>query len=353
MDLFLFWIKIFVKRFLNLFKSSPVLIIWIAAVSGAFIFAAVNNYISLSLDENVLFITLPFLVIYALIKSIKYYNLMPLLVRYSKSNLNNNIIYARFFLKQALLNNILLIIFIITAYYSLRKIIYLLLFSAIGVLSIIVSFLIMYFKNKYTNEKIKKVRLNKSKINPLIKSALHEYITPDFIILMIVSISLFIIVLIEFTGYNLLKEIRIQFFIYILIAFSIGFAGIVDSVNNINWLFRAIINVNDFKYHFKRTALFLLSFFGLFLLLFIFSGGFVNYGLLLKYLYCLFIILTVTINIAFSRSNILIKFILISINIMFTVWISTLNSGYLLILIIPVIISYIKAKSEYIEWTIL
>jgi hypothetical protein len=213
----------------------------------------------------------------------------------------------------------------------------------------------MYFNNKYINEKIKKVRLKKNKINPLIiiKSALNEYITPDFLILTIVSISLFIIVLIEFTGYNLLKEIRIQFFIYALIAFSIGFAGIVDSIYNINWLFRAIINVNDFKYHFKRTVFFLLSIFGVFLLLFILSGGFVNYGLLFKYLYCLCIILTVTINIAFSRSNILIKFIIISINIMFTIWISTLNSSFLLFLFIPLIISYIKVKSEYMEWTIL
>jgi len=183
MALFLFWIKIFINRFLNLFKSSLVLIIWIAVVAGAFIFVAVNNYISLSLDEGILFITLPFLVIYALIKSLKNYNLMPLLVRYSKSNFNNSIIYASFFLKQALFNNILLILFIIAAYYSLRKIKYLLLFFVIGVLSIIVSFLVMYFKNKYINEKIKKVRLNKNKINPLIKSALHEYITPNFIFL--------------------------------------------------------------------------------------------------------------------------------------------------------------------------
>jgi len=353
MTLLLFWIKILINRINNLFKSSPVIIIWAAVVIGAFIFAIANKYISISIDENTLFFIIPFLLLFPLISSFENNNLLPLLIRYSKSEYSNKIIYIKYFLKQAFIKNIFLIIFLIAAYYSLREKIYLFLFPVIIILSVTLSFLFMYYKNVYLNKKIKEVNTKKRHINPLIKSTLHEYLTPDFIVLALLSISLFIIILMEFSQNNLYLQMETQFFIYASIAISIGFLGVVESIYNIYWMYQTIIFSNDYKYHFKRTAIFLAGVFGLFILIFIISGGIVNLKIMLKYFLCICVIFTVTINIALSKSNIIFKIIIISINIILTIWISTLNFIFLLVLTFPVIISYIKAKNEYWEWTVL
>ena len=353
MTLILFWVKITIKRILNLFKSSPVMIIWLAVVIGAFVFAVINNYVSLSLDKNTLMFVIAFFVLFSLVNSFRNHDLMPLLIKYSKSKISNKIIYTRFFLKQAFINNLMLIIFLIAAYSSFGTITSFILFSGICVLSIMASFFIMYFKYLYIDKKIQNVHIMKKSINPLIKSALHEYITPDFLVLAALSVSLFIIIFIEFTKNNYFYEIKTQFFIFISIALSVGFLGVIDSIYNINWMFQTIISANDYKYHFKRTAFFLAGIFGLLLTAFILSGGIINPQLLLKYFFCICAILTITINIALTKGNVLFKIILSSINIILTIWISTLHAVFLFILIVPVIASYIKAKSEYREWTYL
>jgi len=45
MELLLFWIKITVKRILNLFISSPLTIIWVMIIITSFIYAFTNRHI--------------------------------------------------------------------------------------------------------------------------------------------------------------------------------------------------------------------------------------------------------------------------------------------------------------------
>jgi len=334
-------------------RSSPVMMIWLVIVIGAFVYAASNNYITIFLDEKTFILIILFLILFAIINSFKNLNIIPLLIKFSKSKTSNRSIYTRFFIKKAFSVNVLLIIFIIVAAISFRNPLYIPIFILIIILSVMISFFTMYIKFLYSNKTVKKDKIKKKIFNPLIKSVLHEYLTPDFIILAVLSVFLFVIILIECFINGSFNDIKTQFFIYTIIAFSIGLAGIIDSIYNINWKFQTIIFNNDFKYNFKRTVIFLVGIFGLIFLIIIFSGIIVNFILLLKYLFCIFTILTVTINIAFIKINILIRFIIVSINIILTVWISALHYGFLLVLIIPVIISFVKAKSEYREWTYL
>jgi hypothetical protein len=46
----------------------------------------------------------------------------------------------------------------------------------------------------------------------------------------------------------------------------------------------------------------------------------------------------------------MVKAFIITIFVILTLWISTLPVGFLSILVIPLIISFFKAKNEYREW---
>jgi hypothetical protein len=166
------------------------------------------------------------------------------------------------------------------------------------------------------------------------------------------------IVLFAIITHELLQHIDVMhdfenqrvFFIGMLIAMSVGFTGITDSVHHINWKFHAIVSPQDFHYHIKRSALFLSVIFGLLFMLFVFMAIFINVTLLPKYVYCMLIYLLLSTNIAFINNSILTKSILLLLSLILTVWISTLHIAFSVILFAPVFLTYIKAKNEYKEW---
>jgi hypothetical protein len=352
MDLMRFWIKVIAKRMFNLFKSSPLLVIWIMIIIGAFIYAFSNRYIELNLDTRSIFIVISLLIIYSFLRSIKNYNVMPVLIIYSKSKLQNRYIYFRFFLKQAFLNNILLLIWGIVTFNSLIYKKYSIMAIGLIIFSIILSYLIMYIKNQRLNKIIKNGKKGIN-INPKIKSIIHDYFSSDFLIMVILSFALFIVFMLELIKHNdYLQNIENQsnFFIILTIIFSIGFMGIIDAITKINWKFQALISPNDLNYHIRRTMLILGVMFVWLLVPFVIIGSIVNVILLIKYLYCIFVLFMFTVLIAFTFGHILIKGTILTLFIGLTIWISTLPAGFLLILLIPVVLMYFKAKNEYREW---
>lgn len=356
MNLIFFWVKIAVKRITALFNSSPVLIIWTMIIIGSFFYAIVNKHIEIALDMRTLFVVIPFLVLSSLLNSFKNYNLMPMLIVYSKSKLTNKNICSKFFIKQTLKNNILLLVFAVIAYNYIADKKYYAVIIGTTIFSIILSFILMYVKNIYLNRRTAKTITKKSKINPIIKSALYDYLAPNFLPMAIICIAFFLLIIVEFTkDINSLYELKNQpvFFILMTIVFSIGFMGIVESIPNINWKFQAIISPNDFKYHIKRTSFFLCGIFGWLLALFIIIGGIINPSLLLKYLYCIFVLFFVTLHISFTMSSMIMKAITLLIITVLTIWISTLSVGFLAVLIIPILVTLFKAKNEYMEWSLL
>ena len=357
-ELLLFCIRITIKRILKLFKAFPLLIIWVTIIIVSFIYAITGKNIVVMPNLQIMIIITPFLVLVSLFKSLKNYNVMPVLTQYSKSSLQNNYIYIIFFIKQAFVNNIWLLAFNFIIYYFVRSKKYIAITLTATVISFVLSFLLMYLKNNLKTKKTnyKKTKRINPKINPLIKSAIFDYVTPDFFTIAVVCIALALVIMIETTkNVNSLYELEnpLILFIGLTIILSIGFIGITDSIRNINWKFQAIISPNTFSYHVKRTMLFLITAFGLLLLFFVFIGARINVLLLLKYLYCVVILLCISIFIAFTTDNIITKGIILLLIIAFTVWISTLSVGLLPILLIPLFAVLIKAKNEYREWSLL
>jgi len=347
-----FWIKIGFKRTRDLFKISPITVIWAMIIFSAFIYAFINNHITIQLDLKLSVLISLFLVIYSLSCSFKNYNVMLYLIKYTKSKYPNKIIIVKYLMMQAFKNNIMLLVFIIISYNSIKNIKYFPIILGITLFSMILSFSIMYIRNKYNNMRIIKIYSKRLNINPFIKSALYDYFTSDFFALSIISITISLIFIATFINYFNTHYNWEPHFIIITVAFAIGFLGVIESIPNINWKFQAILSPNDYKYHIKRTMLFLGGIYGWLLLLFVITGSIINLGLLLKYFYCLIVLLLVTVNVAFTFTNKILKVVLIMLPIIaITIWISTLPAVFLPILIIPVVITFFKAKNEYREWS--
>jgi len=356
MVLWIFWVKIFFKRLFYLIKSSPALIVWLMIIIGAFVFAFTNNYINISMDIQTIIMVIMLLTLFSLLNSLKNYNVMPILIKYSKSRNNNKNIKIKFFIKQAVKNNMLLLVFSIIIYITILNIHYFPIIIGTAIFSIILSFSLMYIKHNCINNKVKKYNQRTVKINPIIKSILYDYLSPNFLVMAVLCFTLTFMVIIEYSGdINILNETNNQtvFFILFTVIISIGFMGIIESVPNINWKFWAIVCSKKYSYYIKRTILFLISVFSSLLITFIFMGSIINIPLLLKHLYSIAIVLFVTVNTAYTVSHILIKGIILFAFITLTVWISTLPVIYITLLLIPAFFIMIKAKNEYKEWYLL
>ncbi len=201
MVLLLFWIRITIKRILKLFIDSPITIIWVMIIIFSFLYAFTTKNIVITQDIQI--IATLFLVFISLFKSLKNYNVMPVLIQYSKSRIQNRNIHFMLFIKQTFMNNILLIIFNVIALKFINNKKNFIIMLTMTVISLVLSFLLMYLKN---SQKIKKANYKEkkiSKINPLIKSVLYDYLSSDFLITLLLCIGIFIAFII-----NIAKDIN-------------------------------------------------------------------------------------------------------------------------------------------------
>jgi len=360
MALLFFWIKVVIKRILDL--SKPYILFTLCAIIfiGAFVYAFINGHININLDIKTIYIITSLIILLSLVYSFRNYNLIPVLIKYSKSKYHNKSIIKRYFLKRALVNNLLLIIFNVIAFYSIIKYsinhFHIFTLSGITILSMSLSLITMRIKNLSLNKKHSEISDRELMVNPIIKSVICDYLSSDFLISLLLCVGIFIFVIINVAGdINNIHELkdRSTFFIMLTIVFSVGFAGIIGSIPNINWKFQAIVSPNSFKYHLKRTFLFIGGFFGWVVLLFIIFGSIINITLTIKYLYCIFVLLFIAVNISFTITNMMIKTFMLTAIIILTMWVSTLPIGFLPLLLFPVAITFIKAKNEYREWSLL
>jgi len=351
MNYLFFWIRTAARRFVSFFKTSPVIIVGAIIISAASIVA--RNDISIMLNTKELIFIVLFFIFVSLLLSLKKYPTKLLLIMYSKSKFRNKIICILFFIKQAFINNILLFIFIVVALKGVVKIENLKIIPVATICSLVLSLLLMYLKNEYINRKVRKIPVKETKFNPVVKSAVYDYFTSDFLQTALASTVLFIFITVEiikndFSFFALESpSILLIGMVFIL---SIGFMGIVDSISHINWKFLSVVCPKNYSYHFKRSALFLAAFFGLLITLFIFMAAFSGVVFLLKYLYCLLVLLMLSINISFTISGAFYKAVIFILAIALTVWISTLHIAFLPILAAPVLVTFLKAKNEYVEW---
>ena len=351
MNFLFFWMKAAARRFVSLFKTSPVIVIGVIVITAAFITA--RNDIEIILNTQRFVLALLFFILVSILLSFKNYRLMSLLVTYSKSALKNRTILILFFARQALFNNILLFFFIITALKGIVKADHLELLPAAVFCSLFLSILIMYLLNEARMRRIKKKPARVLRLNPEIKSAIYDYFISDFLMAAAVSIVLFIIITVEFAKnklYLFTPENPSIWLIGLVSILSLGFMGIIDSISHINWKFFSVISAKSYSYHFNRSVLFLAAFFGLLIALFIFMAAFSGIALLLKYLYCLLVLLILSINISFTMSAKIFKAVIFTLAIVLTAWISVLHIAFLPVLLIPVLAFFLKSKNEYREW---
>ena len=350
MNLLFFWLKIAIRRIIYLIKRSPVIFIGTIIIVSAFFIA--RNDIDLILGTQTLVVTVVFLVFGSLSLSLKNYHTMPLLMMYSKSGFPNRTIRNIFFIKRAFINNILLVVFNIILLKGLVKTNYFAIAPMAAIFSIVSSFLLMYAKNERVGKKIRKITMVKQKTSPVIKSAIYDYLSSEFLQTTVISIGLFMAVAVLLIGnIRFLHELENPSIVYvgILIILSLGFMGIIESIPHINWRFHAIVFPQKFIWHIKRTALFLGVLFILPVAFLVFMAFFFGFALSLKYLYCTAMVLLLSIHIAFMIGGRLTKALLLLSAVAFTVWISTLNTAFLLILAVPVLLTFFKANNEYRE----
>jgi hypothetical protein len=107
--LVLFWIKIFAKCIVRLFKLSPVVVIGTAIILLAFIVG--KQYARISLDNQKTILIIAVLFFASLPACARKYDTTHILTLYSKSNYSKIVIDTLFFVKQAVFNNIPLIVF--------------------------------------------------------------------------------------------------------------------------------------------------------------------------------------------------------------------------------------------------
>ena len=81
MILLIFWIKVAIKRILDLSKPYLFIIICALISISSFIFAFKNGYISIILDIKPIYIITSLIIFLSLIYSMKNYYLMPQLIR--------------------------------------------------------------------------------------------------------------------------------------------------------------------------------------------------------------------------------------------------------------------------------
>ena len=351
MSYLLFWIKVAARRFVSFFKNSPVVIIGAAVIAAAFIVA--KNDIAITLNTQRLIFAVLFFVLVSLLLSLKKYPTKSLLIMYSKSKFRNKFIHILFFVKQAFFNNILLFIFDIVALKGIVKAETLTPLPIATVCSLVLSLLVMYLKNEYNDRKVRKISAKRSKFNPVVKSAVYDYFTSDFLMTAMVSIVLFIIITVEFVknkfSLSALEDPSILL-IGMVVILSVGFMGIIDSISCINWKFLSVISPKNYNYHFNRSLIFLAAFFSLLIALFIFITALSGIVFLLKYLYCMLVLLLFFINISFMIGGIIYKMFIFVPVVALTVWISALHIAFLPVLAVPVLITFLKAKNEYRKW---
>ena len=337
--------------FVSFFKTSPVIVIGAIVIIAVFIVA--RNDIAITLDTQRLIFAALFFVIVSILLSLKKYPTAPFLIMYSKSKFSNKFIHVLFFIKRAFINNILLFFFGIVVLKGMVKTENFIVIPAATVCSLVLSLLVMYLKNEYINRKVRKISVKRLKFSPIVKSAVYDYFTSDFLLTAMMSIVLFIVITVEFVKNKLslsaLEDPSILL-IGMVVILSVGFMGIIDSVSRINWKFLSVISPKNYNYHFYRSLIFLAAFFSLLIAMLIFITALSGIVFLLKYLYCMLVLLLFSINISFMIGGILYKMFIFVAAVALTVWVSALHIAFLPVLAVPVLITFLKAKNEYREW---
>jgi hypothetical protein len=118
---------------------------------------------------------------------------------------------------------------------------------------------------------------------------------------------------------------------------------------NTNWLFYAVVSL-DFKHHFKKTLVFMLSLYGIVLLQYIITLMYIDIPSLLIYLFSVVSIMLFSIGIAYSKGSMIKKIIVYGLYLRIAVYVLLYNPYIMLAGVLPLVIALFMAKNDFAEW---
>ena len=191
---------------------------------------------------------------------------------------------------------------------------------------------------------------SKIKPSPLIKSTMSDYLTSSFLQGALVIVLAIVYIILHIPLERQEDTAGFDNFIFVLAALiSFGFYMLAESVNGINWLYYAIINPS-FKFHMKRTFLFVSLFFGGFILYIFFMILLQGVYTALFFLVVLFINLMTAISISFLAIRMITKIILSLASYSLIIYLGLSGSLFIFVLLIPVAFLFYKMIKQHHWW---
>ncbi|MDR1399373.1 MAG: hypothetical protein LBJ41_05580 [Treponema sp.] len=340
----LFWTKVAVRRVIALVKLSPIVVIGGTVFIVAFVYTKTDVAISLNIEHFIIIMALLFFA--GLIYSFKSINIPDKLIRYSKSAFSNHALQRFFFIQRAIANNVYTLVFMALVFlkwinpdFPLNPAI----LPALFLLFTVCSFGVLVMRHRDMQRTARAVtwprRVN---INAAIKSTVLDFMTPSFLLLALISVTLFVVVFIDYMSDTHI-EAHLLFAIFLGIS-ALGFTSISDALTGVNWAFYAVIN-RAFTYQFKRAALFLVAVFAPMIII----SAAVNANYLFVYLYAEALLITFFISAGFLNIPAPVSVFLISGFTAITLYISYINPYLTLIMAMPATLLLIKARSDYYD----
>ena len=348
MNLVFFWIKIFIKRLINAIKEQPIIFIFPVILIAAIIIGNVD--IVIELNSRVIMIMLVSLVTLSIITSFKNYRTISSLILFSKSNKTNKYIKFRFFLRNAILNNIFLILIILFSFNKNVSTENYAIMPITAVFSIIVSFLVMYTKDSYLNKKVARNNIEIVKLKPRLKGLIYDYLTSEFVLLFLFSISLLVFFILE-----ILPEIELlhgmenksSILTGTIIILAISSLSINGSIEQINWKFYAIINPCSFSYHVKRSLLFIFTIGGILIITLGLIVLQLGLEMFIKYLFCMVVLFYFSIYNSFAYGNVIAKIVKPALFTILIIFFANIHIVLLLVILAPLYMISNSAKNDF------
>jgi hypothetical protein len=348
MALLAFWLKLLLKRIIELVAISPVI-----TIGGMLLLSALmyTNTTQVTLDFNKFAMLCLFLTLMPAVFSLQEHPILGKLTFYAKSKYSNRLLRHIFFATKSLVNNIVMALFLALVF--LRRIRFDFPFNALKTLllfpcSVLLSFAVIVVRNN--GKKTARKRRDKTPISPVVKSALYDYIKSALMAGIITALSLVIgIELLK--DRHMLKEMAEPVFIPLLLfaLLAIGFVGLSDSIQNINWMFYSVVSL-DFKRQFKRALLVAVSSYAIVLPQYILAVAYVDMNLLLLYLFSIVLMLLLATGIAFLKGNMLKKIAIYGILVRLALYALYERPCLMPAGILPLVIVLVMAKNDFIEW---
>jgi len=397
MAILIFWVKITILRFIDIFKISPVIVITPILICLLLIASNIKITIDISLENYNLIILLIYF--YSIINTIKKIDFTRLYIFHSKKTYSFFNIKLLEILKKTIFSCFLLLFFFILnkiniinydfynvniIFHQLNLILLLIIISfanylinrsktiyLTSIIQLILIYLVLYIDTRYSlciytintfiiiynilfikrinDEKISILQF-KYKNNALIKASIYDLLSTHFVqpVLVLISIFIYIIFNVGFDQYMQSDSINILIIIEISLI-SLCFYIVIESVPNINWQFYSIIKP-EYKFHYKRIFIFLLGTFGIFIMLIYFTIITTNIKYILLYSIILFFNLIAAVSISLLRCNMLLKGIISIIILALIIYLGFNNILFLCLLIIPIIIILVKSINDHYGW---